>query len=166
MGCQNIREPLYGLYHVFILRGDSLTHYHNGLNIPVRPYHLKWQFLISPSKFYTILSLSPSLPAKYHHLHMTTCNKSLTLDTQFVLKQVVTFVATALLTINMFVLLEPLAKLRKRPLDLSCHVCPCVRPSICMEQLILHWTNSHEILIFEYFSKICRKNSRVINLKR
>jgi len=38
------------------------------------------------------------------------------------------------------------------------HVCLSLRPSVRMEQLISHWTDFHEKLIFDYFSKICREN--------
>jgi hypothetical protein len=38
------------------------------------------------------------------------------------------------------------------------HVCLSVR----MEQLGSHWTDFHEILIFEYFSKICNENSNFL----
>jgi hypothetical protein len=36
-----------------------------------------------------------------------------------------------------------------------CYVCPSER----IQQLGSHWTGFHEMLIFEYFSKICLKNS-------
>jgi hypothetical protein len=39
-----------------------------------------------------------------------------------------------------------------------------VRPSVCMEQLGLQWTNFHEMWVFEYFSKIYRQNRKRMNV--
>jgi len=53
---------------------------------------------------------------------------------------------------------------------LACRVCvfictsvrPSVRPSARMEQLSSDWTNFHDIWYLEYYSKICRENSIII----
>ena len=42
------------------------------------------------------------------------------------------------------------------------HVCPSVR----MEQLGSHWTDFYEILIFEYFSEICREIASFIKIEQ
>jgi len=44
---------------------------------------------------------------------------------------------------------------KKRLIASSCLLCPSVR----FEQLGSHWKNFHEILSFDYLSKICRENS-------
>jgi hypothetical protein len=39
-----------------------------------------------------------------------------------------------------------------------------VRPSVHMEQFGSQWTNVLEILIFEYFSKVCLENLSLITI--
>jgi len=36
--------------------------------------------------------------------------------------------------------------------------------SICMEQLVSHWMDFHEIWLLEYFLKIYKKNSKLIKI--
>jgi hypothetical protein len=47
-------------------------------------------------------------------------------------------------------------KIAKRDYQI-CHVCPSVRPSICMEQLGSHWTDFHEIWYLSIFRKSVKK---------
>ena len=51
--------------------------------------------------------------------------------------------------------LDGFANLRKVIISFVVSVCPFVHPSVRMEQLGSHWTDSHETLYLNIFRKIC-----------
>jgi len=53
---------------------------------------------------------------------------------------------------------------RVRKIAKSDYLLRHIRPSLRMERLGSHWTYFHEILVFDYFYKICRQNSSFIKL--
>jgi hypothetical protein len=63
-----------------------------------------------------------------------------------------------------FSLLGAFAKLRKATISFIVSVCLSVCPSVRMKQLGSNLTDFHEILVFEYFSKIYRENSSLAKI--
>ena len=60
--------------------------------------------------------------------------------------------------------LGALAKLRKATISFVMSIRLSVRPSFRMEHLGSHWTNFHDIRVFEYFSKMCGENSSFLKI--
>jgi len=57
-----------------------------------------------------------------------------------------------------FIIFRCVRKIAKNDCQLRL-VCPSVR----IEQLGSHWTDFHEVFLFEHFSKSCRENLSLIN---